>query len=134
MNKIKFALPALIATMILASCGGNNNEPNTGTSDVPAVTEEQVTDSFEAWRFKRASKLGDNQTSISVDVKSCSIDSPGNATCLETVTIIGTLYGNRVKQNFIWDITYDEESGDLITAEEKAHASNSGSDSVGSDV
>jgi hypothetical protein len=113
---------AIIAALALAACGGGSNQQSTEEAD-PVATEQQVTDSFEAWRFQRASKVGDGSTSVSVDVDSCNLGSPGVATCYETVTITD-VYG-KIKQNFVWDITYDEESGKLLDAVEKG-ASDSG--------
>jgi hypothetical protein len=112
-----------VALLGFVGCGDNNDAPAGATGEEGAqATEEQVTTSFEQWRYKRASRVGDSDTQISVDNVSCEIESAGEATCYERVVYNSLVLGKFVENN-AWDVEYEEATGELFYAEQLGNKS-----------
>jgi hypothetical protein len=104
--------------VVLVGCGSDDSSSETGaTGETGAIaTEEQVTESFSQWRYQRASRTSTNEISVHVEDISCTIESEGEAKCYEKV-VINSLYVGKQVSNYVWDVAYDTETGEMYYAE-----------------
>lgn len=112
-TKIAITILALLTLGLVAGCSEENSSTSYGsdpesTSSEPTLSVEQVEGYFAAERSKRAARVESNGSGlVSVEDESCTIDSPGKATCIELIHYqVGTLEKD---DTTVWHVTYTQD-------------------------